>query len=134
MMARVRTGEPNKTKWSPHIDRMVAMAKKGASYTEIGKVFEVPASTIRNALSRRGMYVTRKDVAQPKWRPISSAPTGKGILIVNADEGMIDLVYKQPNGDFVIAYTVDPDSYMSFEVKIQSDPTHWMPLPKPFKS
>jgi hypothetical protein len=132
-MARVRTGEPNKTKWSPHIDRMVTMAKRGMSYTEIGKAFDVPASTIRNALSRRGMYVKRKDVGQSYWRPISSAPTGKGILIVNADEGMIDLVYKQPNGDFVIAYTVDPDSSMSFEVKIQSDPTHWMPLPKPPK-
>ena len=45
------------------------MANNGASYTEIGEAFGAPASAIRNALTRRGKYVTRKDVAKVNRQP-----------------------------------------------------------------
>ena len=119
-MARVRTGKPNNSKWSPHIDRMVRMAKKGASYTEIGKVFGAPASTIRNALSRRGMYVTRKDVAQPRWQPIETAPKD-GTTIIVYEPGLYQTAAWTGGG-----WTNASDSWLG-------DVTHWMPLPKPPK-
>jgi len=147
MKRRVRTGEPNNTKWSPHIDRMVSMANKGASYTEIGKAFDVPASTIRNALSRRGKYVTRKDVAQPKWQPIETAPRdGTLVLVCNTlDNGTITSI----NGKIAVAryaYHLDGldesmweyGTYYSENSKGNQgsyliSATHWMPLPKPPK-
>jgi len=120
MKRRVRTGEPNKTKWSPHIDRMVAMAKRGMSYTEIGKAFGAPASTIRNALSRRGKYVKRKDVGQSYWRPIKTAPKD-GRTIIVYEPGLYQTAAWTDG-----IWTNAANSWLG-------DVTHWMPLPKPPK-
>jgi len=120
MKKRVRTGEPNKTKWSPHIDSMVAMAKRGMSYTEIGKAFGVQSSTIRNALSRRGKYVKRKDLAKSAWKPIETAPKDGTVIIVYAPK------FFQTAAWVGGVWTNAANSWLG-------DVTHWMPLPEPPK-
>lgn len=126
MRVRRRSGKPNNTKWSPHIDRMVMMAESGASYTEIGKFFGAPSSTIRNALSRRGRYVTRKDVAKPQWQPIETAPKD-GSHVLLCDDGW-----------FCIAGWWDDaprdeggQCFKNSQSHLWLNPSHWMPLPKP---
>ena len=79
-MPRKKNGKPNKSKWYPHIDAMVAMANNGASYTEIGEAFGAPASAIRNALTRRGKYVTRRDVARVNKRQLFNAVDANHVL------------------------------------------------------
>jgi hypothetical protein len=51
------------TKWTVNLDAIQRMANDGFSYTEIGEVFGVKGYAIRNLLNRRGLYITRKDIA-----------------------------------------------------------------------
>ena len=51
------------TKWALNLDAIQRMANDGFSYTEIGEVFGVKGYAIRNLLNRRGLYITRKDIA-----------------------------------------------------------------------
>jgi hypothetical protein len=110
------------TKWTPHLDAIQRMARRGFSYTEIGKVYGVEGHVMRTLLNRRGLYITRKDVAKPKWQPIETAPRGKLMLLssgksVHIGEGV-------PKSKVWFAYDLSPPHY---------NPTHWMDLPQPPK-
>ena len=121
------------TKWTPNLDAIQRMAHDGFSYTEIGEVFGVKGHVIRNLLNRRGLYVTRKDVAKSKWQPIKTAPMNNTLILLCY---LDDEDYLVNTGYWA--------TYYHLEERLQEDPhwewpnygyqpTHWMDLPQPPK-
>ena len=131
------------SKWSPErVSQIVEMAKTGMSYSEIGATMGEKGYVIRNLLKRYGVYVTRKDVGQPRWRPIETAPKDQWVLTY-------DLKGVVPSNEsrFVVAKWAYDDQWWYDVVLKRTDdefenwskeyltccPVYWMPLPKPPK-
>ena len=109
------------SKWSPErVSQIVEMAKTGMSYSEIGATMGEQGYVIRNLLNRYGVYVTRKDVGQPRWQPIETAPRNGSTIIVY-EPGFYQTAAWTGGG-----WTNASNSWLG-------DVTHWMPLPKPPK-
>lgn len=113
------------SKWSPErVSQIVEMARTGMSYSEIGATMGEQGYVIRNLLKRYGVYVTRKDVGQPRWQPIETAPRDGSTILVWFDKA---------ERHFMLYWFNDSWCFIGGNIRPSYDPSHWMPLPKPPK-